>query len=79
MTDQRLDSPDGPVSMDGRVLRSVANHGDGEVGGDTRFQFDQDGDVVHARYEGGAVRLHETWAWNSKEGSGTGILEEVEE
>ena len=109
--------------MDGRVLRSVANDGDGEVGAETRFHFDQDGDVIHARYEGGRVRLghlvgtttgtelsfryaqvnvdgetatgrsedrielledgrvrlHETWAWESKTGSGTGVLEEVTE
>jgi hypothetical protein len=29
--------------------------------------------------EDGRVRLHETWAWESKTGSGTGVLEEVTE
>lgn len=123
MTERRGERPTDPVSMDGRVLQSVANDGDGAVGDDTRFYFDQDGDVVHARYEGGSVRLghlvgtttgtelsfryaqvngdgetatghsedrirllddgrvrlYETWAWDSKSGSGTGILEEVPE
>lgn len=117
-----MSGPDG-VSMDGRVLRSVAADGDGEVDGDTVFRFSQDGDLVHARYEGGAirlgflvgltdgerlqfrycqvtdegetatgqstdrielledgrVRLHEEWSWDSRDGEGTSVLEELRE
>lgn len=108
--------------MSGRTLRSVGNDG-GEVGSETRFHFEQDGDVIHARYAGGRVRLghlvgtttgtelsfgyaqvnvdgetatghsedriellddgrvrlHETWEWDSRGGTGTSVLEEVEE
>lgn len=113
--------PEKPVSMDGRVMRGVETSGDGEVGAETRFRFEQDDDLIHARYEGGSVRLghlvgtttgtalsfryaqvsvdgetatgrsedrialledgrvrlYETWAWDSKPGSGTSVLEEV--
>jgi hypothetical protein len=122
MDRKRPGGRDDPVSMDGRVLRGVETDGDGEVGGETTFHFDQDGDLVHARYAGGSVRLghlvgttrgrelsfryaqvntdgetatghsedrielledgrvrlHETWAWDSRAGSGTSVLEEVE-
>jgi tRNA(Arg) A34 adenosine deaminase TadA len=107
--------------MDGRLFESVANSADGEVGSDTRFRFAQDGEVISARYAGGAVRLgflvgtiedevlefryahlnseyetasgrstdrievledgrlrlHESWRWDSKEGAGESVLEEV--
>lgn len=42
------------VSLDGRTLRAVANDG-GEVGSDTTFEFEQDGDRIAAEYAGGAV------------------------
>ncbi|MFC7203098.1 hypothetical protein ACFQJC_06205 [Haloferax namakaokahaiae] len=108
-------------SLDGRVFESISNDSDGDVGGETYFEFDQTGDLVHARYQGGTVRLghlvglhlgdsldfrythvtvdgdtatghsidrierlddgrlrlHEDWAWDSKDGSGTSVLEEV--
>jgi hypothetical protein len=44
-------------SVDGRVFVSVANDAGGDVGEETYFRFEQDGDLVHARYEGGSVRL----------------------
>jgi hypothetical protein len=44
-------------SMDGRVFRSVANDADGDVGDETYFRFEQADDLIHARYEGGTVRL----------------------
>ncbi|MDY6819835.1 MAG: hypothetical protein SVG88_14335 [Halobacteriales archaeon] len=50
------DEPYSP-SVDGRLFRSVANDGDGDVGGETYFWFEQRDDLIHARYEGGVVRL----------------------
>lgn len=114
------DSP-ADTSVDGRVFKSTANTAGGDVGGETYFSFDQCEDVIHARYEGGEIRLghlvgrhlgdsldfrythltvdgetatgrsvdrierlddgrlrlHEEWEWDSKEGSGTSILEEL--
>lgn len=117
------------VSMDGRVLRSVANE-NGDVDAETRFEFHEEDGVVWARYAGGEirlgflvgttsgtpswrttdgerlsfrytqlladgsmatghsedrielldddrVRLHEEWAWDSQDGSGTSVLEEL--
>jgi len=108
-------------SLDGRVFRAVEN-ADGEVSaGETLFHYSQDADLVHARYEGGGIRmgflvgtrdgdaldfryahvnaggetatgqcatrisvlgdgrlrLDETWAWDSRAGSGTSVVEEV--
>lgn len=45
----------GRVSLDGRTLVGVANDEDGEVSGDTRFQFTQDGEQIYARYSGGTI------------------------
>lgn len=44
-----------PISLDGRTLVGVANDEQGEVSGDTRFHFEQEGDRVRARYSGGDV------------------------
>src|SRR3712207_2943335 len=44
------------VLYDGRRFRSVENSEAGEVGPETVFRYGQDGDVVHATYEGGGVR-----------------------
>lgn len=111
------------VSLDGRTLAGVANADAGEVGSDTRFQFEQEGDRIYARYAGGdvveghlvgtfdgreweirytqinadhetatghsrgtvevledgRVRVEDEWEWESKEGRGESVLEEVEE
>ncbi|MFC6904778.1 hypothetical protein [Halalkalicoccus tibetensis] len=111
------------IDMDGRVLRATSNDADGTVSDATTFRFEQDGDLIQARYEGGEirqgflvglsdgegldfrythltvegetatghsideierlpdgrVRLHEEWSWDSKEGAGTSVLEEVDE
>ena len=48
---------DSPINYDGRRFRSVENSETGEVGPETVFSYSQDGDVVSATYEGGAVRL----------------------
>jgi hypothetical protein len=44
-------------SLDGRTLRSASAVEGGEVDADTVFRFRQEGDVVHAQYFGGNVRL----------------------
>jgi hypothetical protein len=43
------------VGLDGRVFVGVSNSADGDVGGETRFGYHQDGAVVWAEYAGGAV------------------------
>jgi len=42
---------------DGRVFRLVASTDGGDVDGGTLFQYHQNGAVVWATYEGGAVRF----------------------
>ena len=60
----------------------------GTRSGDTlRFRYAQvraDGTTATGRCESriepladGRVRLHETWAWESRDGSGTSVVEEV--
>jgi hypothetical protein len=44
-------------SLDGRRFAAVAEVEGGDVGAETVFHYAQDGDAVHARYAGGAVRL----------------------
>jgi hypothetical protein len=44
-------------SLDGRRFHAVADVEGGDVGAETIFEYVEDGDVVHARYAGGAVRL----------------------
>lgn len=46
---------DDEISLDERTLAGVANADAGEVDTDTRFEFEQDGDRISARYAGGAV------------------------
>jgi hypothetical protein len=43
------------ISLDGRTLTAVANSEAGEVGGDTKLHFEQDGDRISARFSGGEV------------------------
>jgi hypothetical protein len=45
------------MDYNGRVFRSVANSAGGDVGGETTFQYRQQGEVVWATYSGGAVRF----------------------
>lgn len=46
------------TNLDGRVFADVTVDHAGDVGGDTRFHYFEDSDgVIHARYEGGVVRL----------------------
>jgi len=110
------------VSLDGRTLVGVENADQGEVSGDTEFQFEQNGSRIYAHYSGGEivdghlvgtlkgnqwdiryaqinedgetatghsvgeitvlndgrVRIEDKWEWESQEGTGESILEEVE-
>ena len=43
------------INYDGRRFRSVANSGNGEVSGDTTFNYRQNGDLVWAEYAGGGI------------------------
>jgi hypothetical protein len=45
------------IDYGGRVFRSVSNTAGGDVSGETRFHYHQDGAVVWATYAGGAVRF----------------------
>lgn len=109
------------ISLDGRTLVGVENVEQGEVSGETRFHFEQDGNNIYARYSGGEivdghlvgllvgdeweiryvqinedgdtatghsigeitvlddgrVRVEDEWEWESKDGSGESVLEEV--
>ena len=111
----------GDISLDGRTLVGVANTDAGEVSGDTRFEFEQEGDRIYAHYSGGEVvdghlvgtfdgsewdirysqinseretasghsvgtvelaedgrvRVQDEWEWESRDGSGTSVLEEI--
>lgn len=109
------------ISLDGRTLVGVANTDAGEVSGDTRFEFEQEGKRIYAHYSGGEivdghlvgtydgsewdirytqinsnqetasghsvgtvellddgrVRVEDEWEWESQDGSGVSILEEI--
>ncbi|OIN56836.1 n-acetylglutamate synthase [Arsenicibacter rosenii] len=39
-----------------KIFRSVTNTDNGEVGNETRFHYQQDGQLVWAEYGGGAIR-----------------------
>ncbi len=43
------------ISLDGRTLVGIANDEEGEVNGDTQFQFEQAGDRIYAQYSGGEI------------------------
>lgn len=43
------------ISLDGRTLRAVESSEGGEVGGDTRLHFEQEGRRIRARYSGGDI------------------------
>jgi len=42
-------------SLDGKVFRSIGNSDNGDVDGETRFQYRQIGNLVTATYSGGSV------------------------
>jgi hypothetical protein len=109
------------ISLDRRLFRPAAQAEGGEVSPGTVFWFRQRGDMVHAVYAGGTIRLgflvgrreggrldfryaqlnadgetstgksrdriellptgilrlHETWQWESRDGSGISVLEEI--
>ncbi len=45
------------IDYEGRLFRSVANSGGGDVGDETTFHYHQRDDAVWATYSGGAVRF----------------------
>jgi hypothetical protein len=45
----------GPISLYGRTLVGVANDAAGEVSGDTKFYFEQDGTRIQSQYAGGEI------------------------
>lgn len=45
------------IRFGGRVFRSTSNSASGEVSGETRFHYSQEGDLVWATYQGGAIRF----------------------
>lgn len=109
------------ISLDSRTLVGVDNAAAGEVGSETHFNFEQNGERLYARYGGGdvveghlvgtfdgrrwdvryvqlnaagntatghsvgdverladgRVRVEDEWTWESREGQGTSVLEEV--
>ena len=109
------------ISLDGRTLVGVANTDSGEVSGETRFEFEQEGERIYAHYTGGSiadghlvgtfdgnewnirysqintenetasghsvgtvellddgcVRIEDKWEWESQDGSGESVLEEI--
>ncbi len=109
-------------SIDGRRFRDITKEHNGDVDGETTFDYHEDDDeTIWASYAGGGVRrgflvgnragstldfryahithrgetasghctsrieeltdgrlrMHETWSWESKAGSGTSLIEEV--
>ena len=109
------------ISLDDRTLVGVANTEDGEVSGETIFEFEQEGERIYANYSGGdivdghlvgtfdgnewdirytqintnqetasghsvgivkllddgRIRVEDEWEWESQDGSGESVLEEV--
>jgi len=45
------------INYDGRKFRSADNSDSGDVGENTIFSYHQEGDLVWATYQGGAVRF----------------------
>jgi hypothetical protein len=44
------------INYQGRIFRSTHNTPNGEVGGDTRFHYFQESDVVTGTYSGGGIK-----------------------
>jgi hypothetical protein len=109
------------ISLDGRRFRAAVAAEGGEVDAETVFEYHEEGDLIWARYAGGAVRLgylvgvrrgdelefrysqlntagesssgrcvstleilpdgrlrlHESWRWESREGTGTSTVDEI--
>lgn len=55
------------IALDGRTLVGVANTEAGEVSGDTRFEFKQEGERIYAHYSGGdTVDGHHVGTFDSR-------------
>ncbi|EGY51927.1 homoserine kinase [Neisseria shayeganii 871] len=44
------------ADLDGKIFRTICNADNGEVGGDTRFHYRQQGEMIWAEYAGGEIR-----------------------
>jgi hypothetical protein len=56
------------INYNGRKFRSITNTENGEVGGDTEFQYRQSGNIVTGIYHGGGVLLGHLLATCNAEG-----------
>lgn len=45
-----------PINYHNRIFRSLSNTGNGEVGAETTFYYQQKDQIVSATYEGGSIR-----------------------
>lgn len=57
------------IDLNDKVFRAVHNSESGEVGGETRFYYQQRGQLVTATYSGGAIRLGQLIAIMLDDGS----------
>lgn len=44
------------IQYDGKIFHSLSNSANGEVNGDTVFQYSQNGNIVTATYFGGSIK-----------------------
>lgn len=44
------------MNYNGKRFRPVVNSAEGQVNGETLFEYEQEGDVLRARYAGGGIR-----------------------
>jgi hypothetical protein len=65
---QLKESTTNNIHLDGKIFKSVLNTDNGEVSGDTRFHYHQNGNVVTAEYLGGSVAQGHLIATISKDG-----------
>nr|WKN38034.1 n-acetylglutamate synthase [Tunicatimonas sp. TK19036] len=58
-----------PIDYHGKVFRSLSNSGSGEVDQETRFYYQQEGQIVTATYRGGAIQHGQLIALANPEGT----------
>ncbi|MEQ9442311.1 MAG: n-acetylglutamate synthase [Cyclobacteriaceae bacterium] len=56
------------ISYHHKTFRSLSNSGSGEVDGETRFHYRQEGKIVTATYSGGAIQYGQLIARMNDEG-----------
>ena len=45
------------IDLDGLVFKGLENYDDGDFGPETRFRYQQSGELVQATFQGGGVRV----------------------